>query len=410
MISLESRCRLLRCFLILGLVSACVSIKLDILMPKVSPQTKDTYLCHQFKMNPEKPIYITEFKPESTKQIAHHILLFGCDDESVNELWNCGEMSSGTKNPQYKSGPVCKGKQSIIYAWAMDAPELKLPTDVAFKLGGTTQNKFLVLQIHYANVDAFKLGHTDSSGIILTGQSEPLKHQAGVYILETDGEIEPGTLDYFEAACEMNEKKMIHPFAYRTHTHKLGVVNSGYVVKTDPATGEQKWIEIGRRSPQLPQMFFPASNNITVNPGDILAARCTMENLKDETVHIGATGNDEMCNFYVMYYVEGDKILDNNICFTPGPPEWFFENFESSTGKRLDVSKVPEDASEVPSNQVAEMSDSANHQGMMMMPEDMDTSNQIINEDESEQLNEEIKKFLMLQNLRHYVKELEDSE
>ena len=29
---------------------------------------------------------------------------------------------------QYENGPVCRGsKQSIIYAWAMDAPKLILP-------------------------------------------------------------------------------------------------------------------------------------------------------------------------------------------------------------------------------------------------------------------------------------------
>lgn len=34
---------------------------------------------------------------------------------------------SGSKS-EYVSGPICKGrKQSIIYAWAMDAPKLVLP-------------------------------------------------------------------------------------------------------------------------------------------------------------------------------------------------------------------------------------------------------------------------------------------
>jgi hypothetical protein len=79
----------------------------------------------------------------------------------------------------------------------------------------------------------------------------------------------------------------MHPFAYRTHTHKLGIVTSGYVIKTDPKSGHQEWIEIGRRSPQLPQMFFPASNKVSVNKGDILAARCRMENPKQHDVQIG---------------------------------------------------------------------------------------------------------------------------
>ena len=68
----------------------------------------------------------------------------------------------------------------------------------------------------------------------------------------------------------------------------MGLVNSGYVVKTDPLTSEQEWIEIGRRSPQLPQMFYPATNkNVKINKGDILAARCTMYNFRDHKVSVG---------------------------------------------------------------------------------------------------------------------------
>lgn len=91
----------------------------------------------------------------------------------------------------------------------------------------------------------------------------------------------------FEAACQMNEDKVIHPFAYRTHAHKLAIVNSGYLVSKDEKTGKQKWTEIGRRSPQLPQMFFPASNDVAVKKGDVLAARCTMYNFRDHLVRIG---------------------------------------------------------------------------------------------------------------------------
>jgi hypothetical protein len=41
---------------------------------------------------------------------------------------NCGEMNVGdSKKQQYRSGPICRGEQNIMYAWAMDAPELDLP-------------------------------------------------------------------------------------------------------------------------------------------------------------------------------------------------------------------------------------------------------------------------------------------
>jgi hypothetical protein len=64
--------------------------------------------------------------------------LFGCEEPGEQDTWNCGEMTSSSSGSssseeksqqQYPSGPVCSNgaKQSIIYAWAMDAPKLVLP-------------------------------------------------------------------------------------------------------------------------------------------------------------------------------------------------------------------------------------------------------------------------------------------
>jgi len=43
----------------------------------------------------------------------------------------------------------------------------------------------------------------------------------------TNGFIAPKTTEYMEAAWQMNENTVLHPFAFRVHTHSLGVfVNS----------------------------------------------------------------------------------------------------------------------------------------------------------------------------------------
>lgn len=61
-----------------------------------------------------------------------------------------------TDSTTYKRGSVCKnGLASIIYAWAMDAPELHLPPEVAFKVGGDTYIQWIVLQVHYLDVSPF---------------------------------------------------------------------------------------------------------------------------------------------------------------------------------------------------------------------------------------------------------------
>ena len=128
-----------------------------------------------------------------------------------------------------------------------------------------------------------------------------------------------------------------------------------------------EWDVIGKRDPQLPQMFYPVANtSTTLMPGDVIAARCTMVknaitffslgafdtlnighlqynlhislsyvfiqvNNRDRITWIGATNNDEMCNFYVMYWVYGKQQVHPDICFSAGPPEW---SWHKSAGLR----------------------------------------------------------------------------
>lgn len=136
------------------LVSAS-PVEFDLLMPNVAPKTRDMYLCHKMKLDQANPVYITEFEAKASSGVAHHILLYGCAGVSDEETWDCGEMSSTTAGSEYKTGPVCKGGSNIVFAWALDAPKLHLPDNVAFKLGGDSGINYLVLQVHYANVDKF---------------------------------------------------------------------------------------------------------------------------------------------------------------------------------------------------------------------------------------------------------------
>lgn len=53
----------------------------------------------------------------------------------------------------------------------------------------------------------------------------------------------------------------------------------------------------------LLQAFYPMEKEMIVNPGEILAARCTYNSMGHTTsTKIGHTGGDEMCNLYLMFY------------------------------------------------------------------------------------------------------------
>lgn len=110
--------------------------------------------------------------------------------------------------------------------------------------------------------------------------------RAGVLLLATNGEIGPMQTEHMETACEIVEDKKLHPFAYRTHTHSLGKVVAGYKVRRDK-TGKDNWIQLGKRDPLTPQMFYPVEDTDTIERGDIVAARCTMKSNRTRTTYIG---------------------------------------------------------------------------------------------------------------------------
>lgn len=176
------------------------------------------------------------------------------------------------------------------------------------------------MQIHYAHIDHFKDGSTDDSGVFLHYTKRPLNKLAGVFLLGTGGVVPPKQIAHMETSCPITEYKTIHPFAYRVHTHSLGKVVSCYAIKPD-----NRWIELGKRDPLTPQMFYPVSNRTPVSYGDRLAARCTMKSTRDTPTYVGGTNKNEMCNCYLMYYVENDTPLDQKYCFSEGPPRYYWK-------------------------------------------------------------------------------------
>uniref|UniRef100_A0A1B6C5R3 peptidylglycine monooxygenase n=1 Tax=Clastoptera arizonana TaxID=38151 RepID=A0A1B6C5R3_9HEMI len=323
------------------IVSVCSlnGLRIDqysLFMPNVHPNKPELYLCTPIKINSTNKYYIIGFEPNATMNVVHHMLLYGCTEPgSSKPVWNCGEMSSSDMDED--SGSPCGSGSQIIYAWARDAPKLELPKDVGFEVGGDSPIQYLVLQVHYGHVEKFKDGSTDNSGVILSYTERRMDKLAGVLLLGTSGYIPPMTTEHMETLCEIKENKTIIPFAFRTHAHSLGVVISGYVVTTDE-NGNNKWTLLGKESPSKPQMFYPTITNTPIRYKDKLAARCTMVSDRRRVTYIGATNEDEMCNYYLMYYSESGDPLKQKYCFTAGPPNFYWD-------KVAHLNHIPSDAS-----------------------------------------------------------------
>nr|BAD98846.1 peptidylglycine a-hydroxylating monooxygenase [Dugesia japonica] len=324
----------------------CFSISVEaeellLKMPGVKPTKEDEYICHAMDLKNET-VFITGFQPKANASHAHHILIHSCvEPGSIKSFWNCLEMKIKDTRP------VCKSGEKLIYSWAMNASGFRLPKDVSIMIGKSIGKQYLVIQSHYKHVDYFREPNSepDESGIILKIQHKPTKKLAGLYLLATDGSIPGHSTVFMEAACSYTGGIVLHPFAYRVHTHSLGKLVSGYVVH------RKNWTEIGKKSPQEEQMFYPVKGNVIIQPGDSLAARCVMENKGDKLVRIGSTRNDEMCNFYIYYWVnraDSAQIYDdkNQICFTQGWPDYKWDNF-------IDPSKIPVTAAMLPGSNEA---------------------------------------------------------
>ncbi|CAH1796518.1 unnamed protein product [Owenia fusiformis] len=267
--------------------------KLEVKMPGIVPPSDDYYVCTSVPVPYTDEEYVVKFEAQATGDIAHHMLLFGCVDgpASDEEHWECGQ--------------TCKGGSNIMFAWAKNAEPKELPKDVGFKIGGPNGVKHLVLQVHYAA--KFKDGQAgDHSGLTLSVTPQRQKYIAGIFVLWSGSFSVPGNtpVHHVDISCKFDGSQDIHPFAFRPHAHTLGQVITGY--KVEPATGE--WEMLGKGNPQWPQAFYPMDDVKTIHPGDEVVGRCTFNSTgRDRPTFVGATHNDEMCNFYMMYYTDAEK-------------------------------------------------------------------------------------------------------
>ncbi|XP_068561854.1 peptidyl-glycine alpha-amidating monooxygenase B isoform X2 [Cebidichthys violaceus] len=285
------------------------NFSLDIRMPGVVPTGSDTYLCTAFSLPTSRDAYVVDFIPHANMDTVHHMLLFGCQTPvSSSSYWDCGSVQG-----------TCEDEASIMYAWARNAPPTKLPKDVGFRVGRSSGMSHLVLQIHYGDVSAFKDHHRDCSGVTLRMTTKLQPFIAGIYLLmSVDTVILPGKrVTNADISCDYTSYP-IYPFAFRTHTHHLGKVVSGFRIR------DGKWSLIGRQSPQLPQAFYPADEELNVKYGDTIAARCVFTG-EGRTVktYIGGTSDDEMCNFYIMYYMDSKHAIPYMNCMESGAKDLF---------------------------------------------------------------------------------------
>ncbi|CAL8074515.1 unnamed protein product [Calicophoron daubneyi] len=298
-------------FVVFFTVSKAETFQDAIFMPGVRTYRDDSYLCRMKRVE-DNETFITSFQPEHDESVAHHMILFACEEPGVHtDVWQCDDREGGE--------PVCTGAQTILFSWAMNAPGFTLPPGISFPVG-LHPYKYLVLQVHYKDAKTFSDNPDkyDTSGFILTVQTEPTPRLAGIYLLAAVGEIGPNGWTVVRTACRYTGYATLHPFAFRVHAHGHGVINKGYAYHD----GERSLI--GAQSPQRLQTYYPVEDkDVKIYPHDLISAMCNMTNHEDKVFKMGNTRGDEMCNFYMMYWVshdDADQLTDplNQDCAVDG--------------------------------------------------------------------------------------------
>ncbi|XP_067664948.1 peptidyl-glycine alpha-amidating monooxygenase A-like isoform X1 [Haliotis asinina] len=281
----------------------------DVRMKGAHPSTADVHLCSSYTTQQwllGETEYIVKFEVLADNSSAHHMTLYGCDGEPARttDVWKCpGVCQQGVS-------------EVFLFTWAHGVPSTSLPDEVGFKVGRGSEIQTLVLQTHY-QLAFNESAPTDFSGIRIHITSERQKYAAGIYLLENIRfSIPPNTANaHVDVSCTYQEPQPLYPFAYRTHSHSLGKVITGYMFN-------HTWLEIGKGNPQGPQIFYPVHGSYIVRSGDELVARCTFDSRgRDTVVNTGRKTSEEMCKFYMMYYTNSTVEMSPGHCMTNQHPE-----------------------------------------------------------------------------------------
>ncbi|OWF38813.1 peptidyl-glycine alpha-amidating monooxygenase B-like [Mizuhopecten yessoensis] len=255
-------------------------------------EKKIEYGCSAFPLKADE--YIVEYLPIGERDDVYHITVDVCDvpyDEAP--IWECVDPTH-----------VCKDhKREFLYSWTNGAPGWTLPENTGIYTGN--KPRYVIIQVHGRD-DISEERVSDFAHMRLKIRTTRPRLAAAVSRYAGTGSIPPHVENFtVDTACVWNRTTPTPILAYGIHTHGRGVALSGYIVR------KGKWIEIGRGDPVYPlTMFDITERNIWLQPGDVVATRCTYRNTGNTRIQMGFNHVNEMCNYFLYYGVSSDSIAE----------------------------------------------------------------------------------------------------
>ena len=84
----------------------CQVEEFPLLMPGARPQQAESYLCTPVRLDTEASYSLVGFRPNASKQTAHHMLIYGCEEpgqchcsaEIISRLQHCSTAAAPRDN------------------------------------------------------------------------------------------------------------------------------------------------------------------------------------------------------------------------------------------------------------------------------------------------------------------------
>lgn len=154
------------------------------------PARETTYWCKLFKLNSRfesRRYHITKYEAaidKGNEHVVHHMELFNCanlNSKQEVDLRNLYENKGGWSGDcnglnRPKETEPCR---RVILAWAMGAHPLEYPEQVGQSIGGHKYSPYVVLEIHYNNVESTP-NLVDNSGLKFEYTSKLRPYDSGI--------------------------------------------------------------------------------------------------------------------------------------------------------------------------------------------------------------------------------------
>lgn len=328
----------------------------DVRMDKYEiPAQETTYMCKLFKLPSKfeaRRYHITSYEAAieaGREHVVHHMELFNCANLTPDEQRQLDELAAGSgwagECGSAQRPAVTQKCKKVILAWAMGARPLVYPDQVGQSIGGPNYSPYVVLEVHYNNVER-QAGLADSSGLRFHYSAKLRPYEAGVLevgLEYTDkNSIPPGLLAPLAGYCvsECTRAAMLNPaaelegeggggghrrhrkqagnkqqlepgiyiFAAQLHTHLTGVASWTEHVRGNKLLGELQ--RDNHYSPHFQEIRLLAEP-VRLAPGDALIHYCLYDTRQRPNVTLGGFATlDEMCVTYLHYYPR----IDLEVC------------------------------------------------------------------------------------------------